>query len=78
MRNVAAGRQGRHCSRTADTRAGIGKIDDRHGIATGRREQRLKLIVPQKLLVIADKHEWRGLRKREATGQADGGPQLAR
>jgi hypothetical protein len=51
----------------------VGKIDDQHGIATRKRQQPVKLIVPQKLLVIADDHEWVGLRRREATGQADGG-----
>jgi hypothetical protein len=51
----------------------VDKIDDQDGIVTGKRQQRLKLIVPQTLLVIADDHEWRGLRKRETTGQAGGG-----
>ena len=60
------GRQGRHCSRTADTRAGIGKIDDRHGIATGRRQQRLKLMPGLRWIVVSRDAVERGV---------DSGPQ---
>jgi hypothetical protein len=39
----------------------IGEIEDDHRIFSGRRYDRLTLVVPQQLLVVADDQERRGL-----------------
>ena len=37
----------------------IGEIDDQHRVLAGRRQDRLALVVPDQLLVVADDHERR-------------------